>query len=181
MRAMIFQNAKRIVGLCIYVGAAASAHAQVITPQRDMTQIDLADGPVTMLHTVTEMNNAHPLETISFFKPSTTGAAQQIPFEMNGDYDPILPIRTGADCAVSGVRTIKTGKQLRVVFALRKGQWAERKKVTFLIFNLEKNDEQAPGTPPLYFKQQKKVTTTSEYCDVNAALTKEEKLYRPGN
>lgn len=166
---------------CACVALAAPAMAQVITPQRDMTQIALADGVVTMLHTVIEMNNAHPLETISFFKASANGAAQQIPFEMNGDYDPILPIRTGADCAISAVKTIKTGNQLRVVFAMRKGEWTESKKVSFLIFDLEKNDEGAPGTPPRYFKQKSKVTTTAAYCDVNAALAKEEKLYRPGN
>lgn len=156
------------------------AHAEVITPQRDITTIRLAGGDIALLHTVIDLNNAHAMETISFFQPSATGAAVQIPFDMNGNYQPMLPLRSGADCAISGVRTIRSGESLKVVYAQRKGGWSERQSVTFLVFALERNDGGAPGTPSLYFKQQRKLASKAAYCDVNQALDKEMALYGTG-
>jgi hypothetical protein len=156
------------------------ARAEVIKPQRDITTIKLAAGDIALLHTAIDLNNAHTMETVSFFQPNARGAAAQIPFDMNGDYQPVLPLRSGADCAISGVRTIRSGERLKVVYALRKGGWAEQQPVTFLVFALERSDGGAPGTPSLYFKQQRKLASKAAYCDVNQALDKETALYGAG-
>lgn len=161
--------------------SACAAPPEVIRPTRDITPIHLPDGDIALLHTLLDLNNAHPVETMSFFKPSADGPAQQIPFEFDGQYQPSLSQRSGADCVVSAVRVLRSGGKLQVVYATRKGQWADNKPVTFAIFTLARNDEGAPGTPPLYFRQVKKADTRAQYCDVNDALDKEAALYRMGN
>lgn len=153
--------------------ARAAAQQGAITPQGDITPIKLASGEVMMLHTMIDLNNAHPVETISFFRPNASGPAEHIPFEMDGDYQPFLPLRSGADCAISGMRAFRNGDHLQIVYALRTGAWVEKKAVTFLVFELAKNEEGAPGTPPLYFRQQNKLVSRQAYCDVNQALDKE--------
>jgi hypothetical protein len=157
----------------VLANAVAAAQPDAITPQRDITPIKLATGEVMMLHTLIDLNNAHPVETISFFRPSINGPAEHIPFEMDGDYQSFLPLRSGADCAISGMRAFRDGENLHIVYALRKGGWVEKKAVTFVVFELAKNEEGAPGTPPLYFRQQNKLVSKRAYCDVNQALEKE--------
>jgi hypothetical protein len=157
-----------------------SASAQVVKPQRDITTITLGSGPIALLRTSIDMNNAHPIDTVSFYRPRAQGPALQVPFEMNDDYPPVLPLRSGADCAISGFRAIKVGERLQVVYATRKGNWAERKKVSFMIFELASNSEALPGVPSEYFKQSKTVSSRNDYCDVNEALEKEASLYGAG-
>jgi hypothetical protein len=154
----------------------STARPEAITPQGDITTIRLSGGELSMLHTLLDLNNAHPMETISFFKRSASGPAEQIPFEMDGDYQPILPLRSGADCAISGMRAFRQADKLEIVYALRKGGWAEKKLVTFVVFELATNEEGAPGTPSLYFRQRSKLTSKQAYCDVNRALEKEAPL-----
>jgi hypothetical protein len=151
----------------------AAAQPETITPQGDITSIRLASGELSMLHTMIDLNNAHPVETISFFRRSASGPAEQVPFELDGDYQPYLPLRSGADCAISGLRTFRKGDSLQIVYALRKGGWAEKKVVSFVVFELAMNEEGAPGTPPMYFRQRSKVVSKQAYCDVNRALEKE--------
>jgi hypothetical protein len=151
----------------------STARPEAITPQGDITTIRLPGGELSMLHTLLDLNNAHPMETISFFKRSASGPAEQIPFEMDGAYQPILSLRSGADCAISGMRAFRQADKLEIVYALRKGGWAEKALVTFLVFELTTNEEGAPGTPPLYFKQRSKLMSKQAYCDVNRALEKE--------
>lgn len=157
-----------------------SVHAQALTikPLRDITSIKLEDMEIALVNTVVNTNNAHPIEIISFFVPNSTGIATQLTFEMNNDYVPYLALRSGADCAISGARIMRFHNQLRIVFASRKGDWSEKKQTDFIIFELKKNDDDMPGTPNIYFKQLRKISTKSSYCDVNAALDKESKLYQ---
>jgi hypothetical protein len=151
----------------------AAERPGAITPQGAITPIKLATGEVMMLHTLIDFNNAHPVETISFFKPSVSGPAEHIPFEMDGDYQPFLFLRSGADCAISGIRAFRNRDGLQLMYALRKGGWIEKQAVTFVVFELTKNAEDAPGIPRLYFRQQKKFVSRQTYCDVNQALEKE--------
>ena len=181
MTMTIFPTAKPLLQLAVCLSLAAPGQAQVIKPERDLTPIPISGGEIQMLFTEIDMNNAHPLRMISFFKPNVAGPAQQVPFEMGGDYHPFLPLRTGADCATSAVKTTRSGQQLELVYALRKGEWADSREVTFLVFRLESNDEGTPGTPPLYFKQHHKIGSIGKYCDVNMALENEGKRYRKGN
>lgn len=156
---------------------ALAAQPEVITPQRDMTVIKTAQGDITLLHTMIGMNSAHDVELIGFFKRSASGPAEQIPFEQNGDYNPNLPVRHGADCAMTGVRVLQAGKGLRVVYASRKGDWFDKKPFSFSIFELATNDG-GPGTPSLYFVEKNKVVSKAAYCDAGMALDKEAALYR---
>lgn len=162
----------------LWLTCSAQAQNLIIKPHRDITSIKLEDVEVALVNTVVDMNNAHSIEIISFFVPNSKGIATQLTFEMNNDYVPYLALRSGADCAISGARILRFDNHLRVVFATRKGDWSEKKQTEFTIFELNKNDGSMPGTPNTYFKQLKKINTKSSYCDVNAALDKESKLYQ---
>lgn len=171
-----------IVRLCVLslfgLNILVDVQAETIKPIGDITSIQMDGIEVSMLNTIIDTNNAHPIEILNFFVPNSKGIATQLSFEMNDDYVPYLPLRSGADCAISGARTIKNDKQLRLIYATRSGGWTEKKIVTFSIFELTKNDSGLPGTPDIYFKKVKTVNTKLSYCDVNAALDKEPKLYQ---
>jgi hypothetical protein len=169
-----------VASVLLVASGSSFAQPEAITPRSDITTIKLTDGEIEMLHTVIDLNNAHPEETISFFKRSSSGPAEHIPFEMDGDYTPFLPLRSGADCAISGMRAFRRGDKLQVVYALRKGGWVEKKVVTFVVFELARNEEGAPGTPSLYFRQQAKRVSKQSYCDVNQAIEKEAPLSQAG-
>lgn len=158
---------------------ALAAQPEVITPQRDLTVIKTAQGDITLLHTLIGMNSAHDVELIGFVKRSASGPAEQIPFEQNGDYNPNLAVRHGADCAMTGVRVLRAGKDLRVVYAVRKGDWFDKKPFTFTVFELAEN-EGGPGTPSLYFAEKARVVSKTAYCDAGMSLDKEAALYRGG-
>jgi hypothetical protein len=161
--------------------ASTQLHAQTaITPQRDITIIELGNEKVSMLYTNINKNNAHPIDTVTFFLANPAGAAQHIPFQINGRFEPILQLRSGADCAMTGFRAIKSGNGMRVVYAQRDGNWADKRRVTFTILDLKKNIEEQLDTPPLYFQELTKATTQASYCDVNTALDTESGLYRMG-
>lgn len=151
----------------------AAVQPIVIKPQRDITSIVVADGEITLLRTVIDLNNAHLAETLHFFKTSAIGPAQQIPIEIKGDYIPVLQLHAGADCAISGAKIFKVGTKLQVVYGVRKGDWSAKTVVKMTVFELTRNDEGAPGTPSLYFAQKNEMMSKSAYCDVNAALDKE--------
>lgn len=157
---------------------ALAAQPEVITPQRDLTVIKTAEGDITLLHTMIGMNSAHDVELIGFFKRDNSGPAEQIPFEQNGQYNPNLPVRHGADCAMTGVRVLRTSKNLRVIHAVRKGDWFDKKPFTFSVFQLATNDGGMGGTPSLYFTEKTKLTSKAAYCDAEMALDKEAALYR---
>jgi len=160
--------------------ALAAQPADVVTPQRDMTIIKTAQGDITLLHTMIGMNSAHDVELISFFKRAASGPAEQIAFEQNGDYNPTLPVRHGADCAMTGVRVLQDGKRLRVVYASRKGDWFDKKPFNFSVFELTAEEGGMPGTPSLYFAEKSRVVSKTAYCDAGMALDKEAALYRGG-
>lgn len=149
-------------------------------PQRDITIIDLGSEKISMLYTHIDKNNAHPIDTVTFFLSNPSGAAQHIPFEINDRLEPILQMRSGADCAMTGFRVFKSGKRMRVVYAQRDGNWADKRRVNFTVMDLKKNTNEDLDTPPLYFHEQAKVTTQASYCDVNQALDTEAGLYRMG-
>ncbi|KQZ39500.1 hypothetical protein [Duganella sp. Root1480D1] len=168
--------------LCVALLAASpQLHAQTaITPQRDITIIDLGNEKVSMLYTHIDKNNAHPIDTVTFFLSNPSGAAQHIPYQINGRFEPILQLRSGADCAMTGFRAFKAGNRMRVVYAQRDGNWADKRRVTFTVMDLKKNSDEQLDTPPLYFQELTKVTTQASYCDVNTALDTEAGLYRMG-
>lgn len=151
-----------------------------ITPQRDITIIDLGSEKISMLYTHIDKNNAHPIDTVTFFLSNPSGAAQHIPFEINDRLEPILQLRSGADCAMTGFRVFKSGNRMRVVYAQRDGNWADKRRVNFTVMDLKKNTNEDLDTPPLYFHELVKVTTQASYCDVNKALDTEAGLYRMG-
>ena len=154
--------------------------AQTIKPQADLTVFKTAAGEITMLHSIVPMNNAHDVELLGFVKRGGTGPATHIPFEIGSDYEPYLNMRTGADCMVSSARVLRDGNRLRVLYARRKGEWLDKKPVTLEVFELTANDEDAPGTPALYFRSRKKADTKAVYCDVNDALDKEAASFTRG-
>ena len=159
---------------------ALAAQPEVITPQRDLNVIKTAQGDITLLHTLITMNSAHDVELYSFVRRAANGPAEQIPFEQGSDYNPTLPVRHGADCAVTGVRVLNNAKGLRVIYASRRGEWFDKKPFTFSVFELTSNEGGMPGTPPLYFSEKTTVTSKAVYCDAAMALDKEAALYRGG-
>lgn len=169
--------------LAHFAGAALLAFvtpsfAQVaIKPQRDLTTIPLAGMELQMLYTNIEKYSAHPIDTVTFFRTNPKGPAEHVPFEINHRIEPILQLRSGADCAMTGFRAIKWKGQLRVVYAQREGNWADRRRVNFTIMELKKNTDEEPDTPSLYFHEIDKTTTQGFYCDVNEALDSESARY----
>jgi len=139
----------------------------------DITPIKLASGEIVALHTIIDLNNAHAVEAVSFLKRNTGGPAETIPFEIDDDYEASLKLRSGADCAISGMRAYQDGRDLRVVYATRKGEWSEKNIVQFHEFYLTKNNDGAPGTPSNYFKERKTYNSKKTYCDVNRAIDNE--------
>jgi hypothetical protein len=170
---------RKFVIACILAAGLLSgvARAEVIKPRHDLTVIQTALGEIAMLHTITLMNNAHDVEMLGFFIRSKDGPAQRIPFEFANGPEPLLNMRTGADCMVSSARVLRDDGRLRVVYAHRKGLWFDNKPVSFDVFELVENENDMPGTPPLYFDLKKTLTSKRQYCDVNDALDKEAKLY----
>ena len=163
------------------LAASPQLYAQTaITPQRDITTISLGSEEVSMLYTHIDKNNAHPIDTVTFFRTNPNGPAQHIPFEINDRVEPILQLRSGADCAMTGFRAFKSGNRMRVVYAQRDGNWADKRRVNFSVMDLKKNTNEDLDTPPLYFHEILKVTTQGSYCDVNKALDTEAGLYRMG-
>jgi len=162
-------GASVLIGILVH----GSLKAQVILPSGDITKIKSNGIDVMMLSTVIDLNNSHPIGTISFFKHNSSGAAEHLAFEVDDDYRPFLPLLSGADCATSGVKVFHYGSVLRVAYATRKGSWSDKKGVTVQVFELTGNPEQAPGTPSLYFKEKKVFVTRKSYCDVNRALADE--------
>jgi hypothetical protein len=154
----------------------AEAQAEVIKPHGYLTPIKTAAGEITMVHTIIPMNNAHDVEILGFVKRSENGSATQIPFELD-EYEPFLNIRTGADCKISAARIVRDSGRLRIIYAQRKGEWLDKKPVTLQLFELAVNNQEAPGTPPMYFMLKKQIDTMKPYCDVNDALDKEGALY----
>ncbi|MCS0630462.1 hypothetical protein NX786_14070 [Telluria mixta] len=153
--------------------SSAVAQTQTVALRGDLTPIKLVGGEIVALRTIIDLNNAHAVETISFLKRNPRGPAEAIPFEINGDYQPSLTMRSGADCAVSGTRVFRDGHILRIVYASRKGEWADKHTVRFVVFELTENVEGAPGTPAQYFKERRAYGSKGAYCDVNRAIETE--------
>lgn len=166
-----------LTALALAALTSGHARAEVIKPKADLTAIKTPAGELTMVNGLIPMHNAHDIATLGFFKRSASGPATLVPFEFDSDYEPLLKLRTGADCMVSSARALREGERLRVVYAQRKGEWSDKKPVSFQIFELTVNDEGAPGTPPIYFVLKKTVVSKTAYCDVDAALDKEAALY----
>jgi hypothetical protein len=166
--------------LCMALLASSSPlYAQVaITPQRDLTPISVGGMELQMLYTNIDKNNAHPIDTVTFFRTNPKGPAQHVPFEINRRIEPILQLRSGADCAMTGFRAFKWKDNLRVVYAQRDGNWADKRRVTFTIMELKKNVDEDLDTPPLYFREVGKATSNAPYCDVNEAFDSEAGRYR---
>jgi hypothetical protein len=167
-----------------YIGAALLAIAApsfadvAIKPQRDLTTIPVAGMELQMLYTNIDKNNAHPIDTVTFFRANAKGPAQHVPFEINHRIEPILQLHSGGDCAMTGFRAFKLKGQLRVVYAQREGNWADRRRVNFTIMELKKTSDEELDTPPLYFHEIDKTTTQGFYCDVNEALDAEAVRYQ---
>ena len=169
-----FAKTAVLLGLCLSLGTAS---AQVIKPARDITKIKTDGVELNLLYTMIETNNAHPIDSISFFIGSGKGPAAQVPFEVENNYLTGLTMRRGADCAVSAARVLRQDGKLRVVYAERKGEWLDKKSARLTVYQLEKN-EGLHGTPDLYFKKFKSVDTLRLYCDMSEALDQETSLYK---
>lgn len=152
--------------------------AQVIVPQRDITTISVDGMELQMLYTNIDRNNAHPIDTVTFFRSNAKGPAQHVPFEIQRRFEPILQLRSGADCAVTGFRAFRWKGKLRVVYAQREGSWMDKHRVIFTVMELTKNTDDDLDTPPLYFHEVGKVTSQVPYCDVNQAIESEAARYR---
>lgn len=171
-------RAAAVVGAAaLFITLTHMAHAQVIKPARDLTRIKAEGVELTLLNTVIDPNNAHPIEMIGFFVSNAKGPATQVPFEIDTAYEPVLTMKSGADCAISAVRIVLRGTHLRVAYAQRKGDWNDKKPGRLTLFELDKNSDGLPGTPDLYFKKLKSVDTKRSYCDMNTALDQESTLY----
>lgn len=168
----------KIIGTTVLALASPVFAQTAITPQRDLTSIAVAGMELQMLYTNIDKNNAHPIDTVTFFRANAQGPAQHVPFEINHRIEPILQLRSGADCAMTGFRAFKWKDQLRVVYAQREGNWADKRRVTFIVMELKKNTNEDLDTPPLYFHEIDKVTSQASYCDVNEALDSEAGRYR---
>jgi len=169
-----------IAGAVLAALASGTVNAQMFKPHADLTVLTTAAGEITMLHSTILMNNAHDVALVGFMKRNRSGAATRIPFEVRNDYEPYLSMRSGADCMVSSARILRDGGRLRVVYASRKGEWADKKPVTLELFELTMHSEEAPGTPALYFRSRKRSDTTTRYCDVDEALDKEAASFTRG-
>ncbi len=166
-------------GLCGVLLLAGVAQADVIKAQNAQTVLKWDGMQLTMLRTQVDMNNAHPVEYVQFFAPALkSGPASLLTFEVRDDYLPHLKLQRGADCAVSAVRVNQQGERLQLVYAHRKGEWAESKPVEFQVFELFRSEGGLPGTPDLYFREVRKVNSSKPYCDANMALDKEVKTYQ---
>jgi hypothetical protein len=167
------------IGAALLLALGHPSFAQTaITPQRDLTSISVAGIELQMLYTNIDKNNAHPIDTVTFFRANQRGPAQHVPFEINRRFEPILQLRSGADCAMTGFRAFKWKDHLRVVYAQRDGNWADKRRVTFTVMELKKNTDDDLDTPPLYFHEINKVTSQATYCDVNEALDAETGRYK---
>lgn len=169
-----------IASVLAAVLAWGHAQAEIIKPDADLTPIQTVAGEITMLHSLTPMHNAHDVRMLSFFKRSGNGPATHIPFEAKVGYKPLLELQTGADCVYSSARVMRNGKSVRVVYATREGEWFDKKRVRFQLFDFRFNDQEISGTPLLYFALTKTVDTKKRYCDVNEALDQEKSLYMQG-
>jgi hypothetical protein len=167
-----------MTGALLLIFSTAVCAQVTIKPQRDLTTISVAGMDLQMLYTNIDKNNAHPIDTVTFFRANAKGPAQHIPFEINHRIEPILQLRSGADCAMTGFRAFKWKDQLRVIYAQREGNWTDRRRVTFTIMELTKNANEDLDTPPLYFHEVDKATSQVFYCDVNEALDAEASRYR---
>ncbi|RSZ59625.1 hypothetical protein HF313_12800 [Massilia atriviolacea] len=165
-------------GLSLSLALPALAQLHIVKPGKDVTPIDAMGVRLNMLNTVIDRNNAHDIEIIGFFISNSNGPGQSVPFEIGYDYQPVLTLQSGADCAISTVRIFRRGATVRVVHAQRKGAWSDKKRAKVTVFELEKSTEFAPGTPGLYFKSLKTGDTKGSYCDVNDALDQETSLYK---
>jgi len=167
-----------LVGAALLAICTNAFSQAAIKPQRDLTSISVAGMELQMLYTNIDKNNAHPIDTVTFFRANPKGPAQHIPFEINHRIEPILQLRSGADCAMTGFRVLKSKDQLRVIYAQRDGNWADKRRVTFTVMELKKNTDEDLDTPPLYFHEIDKATSQALYCDVNEALDSESGRYR---
>lgn len=79
---------------------------------------------------------------------------------------------------MTGFRAFKLKGQLRVVYAQREGNWADRRRVNFTIMELKNTSDEELDTLPLYFHEIDKTTTQGFYCDVNEALDAEAVRYQ---
>ena len=157
--------------------AQAQAQVQIVTLPTELTHIKLGELKISVLHSLVDVNNAHTVRYINFFVANPKGAASALGFEMSNNIVPHLALHGGADCRTNGIRILQRPDKLQVVFAERKGEWFDNKPFDFILYELTKNEEGAPGWPNLYFKQIKKMSTKAKYCDANRALEKEPQLF----
>ena len=170
---------KSMMGALALIFACCHTQAEVIQPKADLTSIKTSAGEITMLRTVVTMNSAHDLQLLGFFKrQGGKEPSQHIPFEFARGTEPLLKLQTGADCMLSSARVVKVGGRLRIVYAKRQGEWNDKRRVTFELFELTVNDQEVPGIPLLYFRLKTTLQTKAQYCDADEALEQEAAQYQ---
>lgn len=91
-----------------------------------------------------------------------------------------LTLSGGADCRLTDFRllTASDNRPTRLIVADRDfgDSYAASQVVHFDYYVLTANEDKEVGEPPLYFKQEKTVTSKDVYCDVNEAFDKELEL-----
>jgi hypothetical protein len=155
--------------------ATPAAHAQFkqVKLEDAVTTFRANNIDVSVFKTQVDMGNAHPVGYIGLFERVSDGTARQIPFEMSDEYRPFLEIRKGADCVVADVRLLVNDGKLKVLHAARRGEWSDKKKVTFTVYAIVENEAGMPGIPPMFLQREKQIESKVAYCDVNNAIDKE--------
>jgi hypothetical protein len=137
-----------------------------------------------------ENYNAHSFERITFYQreggddnPSTSADKpvwNVIPFFAEGttEKDSLETVQ-GADCRLRDwVVLRKRGDKrapLTVIVADRDfGEtYIDKKRVTFSVYELKRNQDESPGFPALYFEQVDQFRSRQTYCDADLAIRQE--------
>lgn len=163
-------KAQILGALLLAIGLPLHAQ-QTINLQRDLTSISTNGMELQMLYSEIDRNSPHTLQALTIFRANAKGPAQQIPFEIKKRFVPTLQFEAGADCAISGFRAFKLKNSLRVIYAQRDGNWADKRHVNFTVMELKENDDpETVDAPSLSFREVNKFTSQGYFCDVNQAM-----------
>lgn len=150
----------------------------ITIPSKGITEFKTDRSSIMMLYSEIDRGSPHPEGMVNFVIPTASGPATHIPFELKKSFGNFLNISKGADCNTSQLGVVQNGKKFRVIYGEREGMWAEEYPVVFHVFELMQNlDQEIDDHPLWYFKEVKKITSKTKYCDVGDALVKESALF----
>jgi hypothetical protein len=162
--------------------SARFATATVFRPRNGMNLLDpTGRGTRGMVMVARRPNyNAHGYSLVIFYAMGKNDASdrevwQLIPFDVPRDED----VRTheGADCAVRDVRVLRLRRSgpLQVVVGERTvlRSYTDAERVTFTVYGLRENQDQAAGEPLYRFERLRQIHPTRPYCDINEAFARE--------